>query len=88
MLGALQQSSATGAAIEIPLVLGSEDFGAYTASAPGFFWFLNAPPQDDKAGAPNHSPLFMIGEKHMKTGVKALVNVALAYLQGGRWTPQ
>ena len=54
----------------------------YTKAAPGFFWFLNAPPQDDKAGAPNHSPLFMIGEKHMKTGVKALVNVALGYLRG------
>ena len=34
-----------------------------------------------KAGAPNHSPLFMIGEKHLKTGVKALVNVALEYLR-------
>ncbi len=81
-LGFLQQS--TGKVQEIQPVLGSEDFGAFTQSAPGFFWFLNAPPQDDKAGAPNHSPLFMIGEKHMKTGVKALVNVALGYLQGDK----
>jgi metal-dependent amidase/aminoacylase/carboxypeptidase family protein len=29
---------------------------------------------------PNHSPLFMIGEQHLKTGVKAMVNVALDYL--------
>ena len=81
-LGFLQQS--TDRVMEIQPVLGSEDFGAFTQSAPGFFWFLSAPPQDDKAGAPNHSPLFMIGEKHMKTGVKALVNVALGYLQAGK----
>ena len=82
MLDALEKASGEGKLREIPPVLGAEDFGAYTKAAPGFFWFLNAPPQDDKAGAPNHSPLFMIGEKHMKTGVKALVNVALGYLRG------
>ena len=81
-LGFLHQSTAV--VQEIQPVLGSEDFGAFTQSAPGVYWFLNAPPQDDKAGAPNHSPLFMIGEKHMKTGVKALVNVALGYLQGSK----
>ena len=62
----------------------AEDFGAFSQRAPGFFWFLNAPPQDERSGAPNHSPLFMIGEKHMKTGVKALVNVALEYLRAPR----
>lgn len=85
MLGALGR--ATGGnerVIEIPPVLGAEDFGAYSQRAPTFFWFLNAPPQDDKSGAPNHSPLFMVGEKHMKTGVKALVNVALEYLRSGQ----
>ncbi len=81
-LGFLQQS--TDRVLEMQPALASEDFGAFTQSAPGFFWFLSAPPQDDKAGAPNHSPLFMIGEKHMKTGVKALVNVALGYLQAAK----
>lgn len=81
-IGFLEKS--TGRVMEIPPILGSEDFGAFTQSAPGFFWFLNAPPQDDKAGAPNHSPLFMLGEKHLKTGVKALVNVALGYLQAAK----
>ena len=80
MLGALERATGSGKVFEIPPVLGAEDFGAYSQRAPGFFWFLNAPPQDDKPGAPNHSPLFMIGEKHLKTGVKALVNVTLEYL--------
>jgi amidohydrolase len=29
------------------------------ASRPGFYWFLNASPHADRAGAPNHSPLFI-----------------------------
>jgi len=81
MLDALERATGPGKVAEIPAVLGSEDFGAYAQAAPGFFWFLNAPPQDNVSGAPNHSPLFMVGEKHMKTGVKALVNVALEYLR-------
>jgi len=62
-------------------VLGAEDFGAFSAVAPGFYWFLNASPYPDRSGAPNHSPLFMIDEKFMKTGVKALVHVALEYMR-------
>jgi amidohydrolase len=81
MLGSLERAAGRGRVVEIPPVLGAEDFGAYTQSAPGFFWFLNAPVQNDRSGAPNHSPLFMIGEQHLKTGVKALVWVALDYLR-------
>ena len=81
MLGALERATGSGRVVEIPPVLGAEDFGAFSQLAPGFFWFLNAPAQDDRSGAPNHSPLFMIGEQHMKTGVKALVHVALEYMR-------
>ena len=81
VLGALERTAGAGKVVEIPPVLGSEDFGAYSQVAPGFFWFLNAPVDNDRSGAPNHSPLFMIGEQHLKTGVRALVNVALEYLR-------
>ncbi len=81
MLASLERATGQGRVVEIPPVLGAEDFGAYTQSAPGFFWFLNAPVQNDRSGAPNHSPLFAIGEQHMKTGVKALVWVTLDYLR-------
>jgi amidohydrolase len=80
MLGALERAAGKSIVREIPPILASEDFGAYTTVAPGFFWFLNASPYADRAGAPNHSPLFAIDEKYMKTGVKALVDVALEYL--------
>jgi metal-dependent amidase/aminoacylase/carboxypeptidase family protein len=61
--------------------MASEDFGDFARVVPGMSWFLNASPHADRAGAPN-SPQFMIDEKYMKTGVKALVEVALSYLAG------
>jgi amidohydrolase len=81
MIGALERAAGSGKVREIPPVLGSEDFGAFSAAAPSFFWFLTASPHADRSGAPNHSPLFMIDEKFMKTGVKALVHVALEYMR-------
>ena len=38
-------------------MLGAEDFGAFAQVAPGFYWFLNAPVDDNRSGAPNHSPM-------------------------------
>lgn len=78
-LAALERATGPGKVREIPPVMGSEDFGAFSAAAPTFFWFLSASPYADRAGAPNHSPLFMIDERYLKTGVKALVHVALEY---------
>ena len=84
MLGALERAAGKGMVNEIPPILASEDFGAYSTKAPSFFWFLNATPYADRAGPPNHSPLFMIDEKYMKTGVRAMVGVALEYLYGAQ----
>ena len=81
MLDALERAAGKNRVREIPPLLASEDFGAFSQRAPGFYWFLNASPHPDRAGAPNHSPLFLIAEQHPKTGVKALVNVALEYLR-------
>ena len=82
MLGGLERAAGKGNVRETPPILGAEDFGAYSAVSPGFFWFLNATPYADRSGAPNHSPLFVIDEKYLKTGVKALVHVALEYMRG------
>lgn len=81
VVGALERTAGPGNLVEMPPVLASEDFGAFTAKAPGFYWYLNASPHADRAGAPNHSPLFMLDEKVLKTGVKALVNVTLEYMR-------
>jgi amidohydrolase len=80
---ALRRAAGAERVAEAPPQLASEDFGAFAADIPGAFWFLNASPFPDRAGAPNHSPLFAIDERHLQTGVRALVSVALDYLGGG-----
>jgi amidohydrolase len=80
-LPALERAAGKGMVREVPPVMGSEDFGAFSTAAPTFFWFLSASPHADRSGAPNHSPLFVIDEKYLKTGVKALVHVALDYMR-------
>lgn len=84
MVEALERAAGKSMVGEAPPVMASEDFGDFARVAPGMFWFLNASPYADRAGAPNHSPQFMIDEKYMKTGVKALVEVALGYLAGNK----
>ena len=62
----------------------SEDFSAYQNVVPGFFFFIGAQPKNvppEKLG-PNHSPLFQLDEAYLKTGVKALANMTLDYLNG------
>ncbi|AMY09456.1 putative hydrolase YxeP [Luteitalea pratensis] len=81
MLPALERAAGAGRVLEMPPGLAADDFAAFAAAAPGFYWFLNASPYADRAGAPNHSPLFAVDEQYLKTGVKALVNVVLHYMQ-------
>ncbi|PZP90919.1 MAG: amidohydrolase [Variovorax paradoxus] len=81
-VGALRKAAGDAAVKEIPPRMGSEDFGAYGQNIPAFFWFLNASPFPDKAGAPNHSPQFTIDERALKVGVGALVYTAVDYLNG------
>ena len=78
-VGALK-NAADGKLKEVPAKMGSEDFGAYAQIIPALFWFLNASPYADKAGAPNHSSQFLIDEQAMQVGVRAFVEVSLSYL--------
>ena len=81
MLPALERAAGAGQVREMPPRLAADDFAAFSAAAPGFYWFLDASPHTDRMGAPNHSPLFAVDEKYLKTGVKAAVSVVLHYMQ-------
>lgn len=68
--------------VESPLVTGSEDFSFYAKEVPGLFFFLGVTPQDKMASAaPNHAPGFMIDDKALVTGIKALTTLTTDYLQ-------
>jgi amidohydrolase len=61
----------------------AEDFSFYQREVPGFFFFLGAYPtgMNLKTQPTHHTADFMIDEKSMITGVKALVNLTLDYLE-------
>jgi amidohydrolase len=63
------------------LITGAEDFTFFQKQAPGLFIFLGITPPEQAGKAPaNHSPLFLVDEKALPTGVKALANLAVDYL--------
>ena len=63
---------------EMPLLTIAEDFSQYATAAPTFFFFVGATaPGIDPAAAPsNHSPRFMLDERALEVGVRALSALA------------
>jgi amidohydrolase len=61
---------------------GAEDFSFFQEKVPGYFFFVGAcPPDVDPAKAPSHhTPDFMIDERGMLTGLKAMLNVTIDYM--------
>ena len=74
----------------ISLVTGAEDFSFYAREVPGLFFRLGVtPPDRDLATTPdNHSPLFYVDETALVTGVRAMVSLAVDYLQSGSAGPR
>ena len=61
----------------------AEDFSFYQRKVPGFFFFLGAYPAEMnlKTKPTHHTADFMFDEKALITGVKALVNLTLDYME-------
>jgi amidohydrolase len=62
--------------LDIPPVMGSEDFSYFAQRVPACFVFLGA--GDDAHAFPNHHPAFDIDEGAMASGIAAHVAIALA----------
>jgi metal-dependent amidase/aminoacylase/carboxypeptidase family protein len=60
----------------------AEDFSFFQKKVPGFFFFLGAYPADMKLDKQptHHTADFMIDEKALTTGVKALINLTMDYM--------
>jgi amidohydrolase len=65
-----------------PAATGAEDFSFFAQKVPGFFFFVGGmPPNADPAKtAAHHTPDFFIDESGMITGVKAMLNLTLEYM--------
>ena len=68
--------------LEMPLVTVAEDFSQYSTVAPTLFFFVGSTAPDiDPAKAPiNHSPQFLLDERSLQVGSRAMLQVALDYL--------
>jgi len=67
--------------ITLPVTM-AEDFSFFQQKVPGFFFFLGAYPTDMKLDKQptHHTADFMIDEKALTTGVKALINLTMDYM--------
>jgi amidohydrolase len=67
---------------EMPLVTVAEDFSQYATAAPTFFFFVGSTAAGiDPTTAPiNHSPQFLLDEQSLQVGSRAMLQVALDYL--------
>ncbi len=83
MLPTLQRVAGPQRLLNVPKVMGSEDFSMFASVAPGLFIFLGVVPEgtDPKTAAPNHSPRFFIDEASLVTGVRALAHLACDFLE-------
>ena len=82
MIGSLQKAAGAENVIRINAVTGAEDFAFYQKNVPGFFFFVGAmPPDQDPNKVPaHHTPDFMIDERGMLTGLRAMLNVTMDYM--------
>ncbi|MBA4054225.1 MAG: amidohydrolase [Marivirga sp.] len=82
MVGSLEKAAGAENVIRINAVTGAEDFAFFQQKVPGFFFFVGAmPPDQDPSVVPSHhTPDFMIDERGMLTGLKAMLNVTLDYM--------
>ena len=66
----------------INAITGAEDFSFFQREIPGLYFFIGGMPADmDPAdAAPHHTPDFYIEEEGMKTGLRAMANLAIDYM--------
>jgi amidohydrolase len=86
VVGSLEKAAGRDNVIRINAVTGAEDFAFFQQKVPGFFFFVGAmmPDQDPNTVPAHHTPDFMIDERGMLTGLKAMLNITLDYMHDSK----
>ncbi|KRB07773.1 M20 family metallopeptidase [Lysobacter sp. Root690] len=86
MLPSLKAVAGDKNVIEMPLVMGAEDFSYYAKEVPAMFFFVGSTEAGvDPSTAPsNHSPKFKLDESSLDVGLRAMLQVTLDYLNGAK----
>jgi len=63
-------------------ITGAEDFSFFQLEIPGLYFFIGGMPADMNPAdaAPHHTPDFYLEEEGMKTGLRAMANLAIDYM--------
>ncbi|MFQ6313846.1 amidohydrolase [Lysobacter capsici] len=82
MLPSLKAVAGDKNVIEMPLVMGAEDFSYYAKEVPAMFFFVGStePGVDPSTAPSNHSPKFKLDESSLDIGLRAMLQVTLDYL--------
>lgn len=82
MVISLEKAAGKENVMRINAVTGAEDFAFFQQKVPGLFFFVGAmmPDQDPKTVPAHHTPDFMIDERGMLVGLRAMLNVTLDYM--------
>lgn len=82
MVSSLQKAAGDKNVIEINADTGAEDFAYYQQKIPGMFFFVGAcpPDVDPSKAASHHTPDFMMDERCMLTGLKAMLQLTFDYM--------
>jgi len=70
-----------GGVVDIPPIMGGEDFSAYLARTPGAFVLVGARSEEAESAYPHHHPRFTVDERALPIGFAVLVRSALALLE-------
>jgi amidohydrolase len=83
MLPTLQKSAGKDNVILTPPETGAEDFSFFAQKVPGLYFYIGVlpPGKDKKDSAPHHTPGFFVDESGFKTGLRALSNLVLDYME-------
>jgi amidohydrolase len=82
MVSSLQKAAGEKNVVEINADTGAEDFAYYQEKIPGMFFFVGAcsPETDPAKAASHHTPDFMMDERSMLTGLKAMLQLTFDYM--------
>ncbi|MDA8970033.1 amidohydrolase [Flavobacteriaceae bacterium] len=85
MLPSLQKSTGAENVVLVPAETGAEDFSFFANEVPGFYFYVGALPKgkDPETSAPHHTPEFYLDESGFITGVSAIVNLVVDYMEMG-----
>jgi len=83
MLPTLQKSAGTENVMLVPAETGSEDFSFFAQKVPGLYFYIGGLPKgkDKASSAPHHTPEFFIDDSGFKTGLNAMTNLVLDYME-------